>query len=314
MWSYDITIWLINTRPGAPPAVYETEESHAHQLDGVQNPVMTRGKVASKADVINPAPNVGFAWTPSAERGFLGRLIGRNNKSVIRGGFARNYYDEGTNFFSSLPGSNPGQQQSLDLRPGVAPGFLPGGLTLQSPLPPYIAFPPSYTSTFNQADFTFSNGFSTMKGNLRTPYVQSWNIGLQREIGSKTVVEARYLGNRGSNVWRTYNLNEVNIFENGFLQEFKNAQKNLAINTANGRTGFGNTGLPGQAPLPIFEAAFGARGSQAALPAASGFTNAGFITNLQQGAAGALANALSGSSQYLCRLIGSPFNPCARLG
>ena len=162
-------------------------------------------------------------------------------------------------------------------------------MTLQSPLPPYVAFPAAYCDTFSQADFTFSNGFSTMKDRLHMPYVQSWNVGVQREIGSKTVVEARYLGNRGSHVWRTYSLNEVNIFENGFLQEFKNAQRNLAINVANARTGFANNGLPGQVPLPIFEAAFGARGSQAALPAGSAFTNAAFITNLQQGTAGALA-------------------------
>jgi hypothetical protein len=244
---------------------------------------MTRGKVAAKADLINPAPNVGFAWTPKADHGLLGKIIGSDNKTVLRGGFARNYYDEGTNFFSSNPGSNPGLQQSLDLRPNVAPGFSPGGLTLQSPLPPYVTFPPAYGGTFNQADFTFSSGFSTMKSDLRTPYVQSWNIGIQREVGPSTVLEARYLGNRGSHVWRTYNLNEVNIFENGFLQEFKSAQSNLAINLANGRSGFANNGLAGQVPLPIFEAAFGARGSQPALASGAGFTNAAFITNLQQG-------------------------------
>jgi hypothetical protein len=284
------------------------------KLDGVANPVMTRGKVAAKADLINPAPNVGFAWTPKAEHGLLGKIIGSDNKTVVRGGFARNYYDEGTNFFSSNPGSNPGLQQSLDLRPNVAPGFSPGGLTLQSPLPPYVAFPAAYGSTFNQADFTFSNGFSTMKSNLRTPYVQSWNIGIQREVGPSTVVEARYLGNRGSHVWRTYNLNEVNIFENGFLQEFKNAQNNLAINLANGRNGFANNGLAGQVPLPIFEAAFGARGSQPALASGTGFTNATFITSLQQGTAGSLAGSLAGGAQYLCRMIGNPFSPCSRLG
>jgi hypothetical protein len=283
-------------------------------LNGEANPVMRRGRTASKADLVNAAPNVGFAWTPAAAHGLLARLLGAGNKSVIRGGFARNYYDEGTNFFSSIPGSNPGPLQSLDLRPGVAPGFSPGGLTLQSQLPPFVAFPPAYTETFNQADFTFSSGFSTMKDRLRMPYVQSWNIGMQRDIGSKTVVEVRYLGNRGSNVWRTYSLNEVNIFENGFLQEFRNAQKNLAINTANGRPGFANNGLPGQVPLPMFEAAFGARGSQAPLPATSGFTNAGFITSLQQGTAGTLAGSLAGTSLYLCRMIGSPFSPCARLG
>jgi hypothetical protein len=60
--------------------------------------------------------------------------------------------------------------------------------------------------------------------------------------------------------------NEVNIFENGFLQEFKNAQQNLAISQAAGVANFANRGLP-SVPLPIFEAAFGARGSQPALSA-----------------------------------------------
>src|SRR5262249_5458323 len=159
----------------------------------------------------------------------LGRLIGKDGKSVVRGGYALTYYDEGTNFFMSNPGNNPGQLQSLDLTPSVSPLFLtPAGLTLHSALPPYFAFPDAYKSSFNLSDFTFSgSAISTMKPDLRLPYVQSWNIGLQREIAANTVVEARYVGTRGSHVWRTYNLNEVNIFENGFLDEFKRAQNNL---------------------------------------------------------------------------------------
>ena len=101
------------------------------------------------------------------------------------------------------------------------------------------------------------------------------------------------------------------------MQEFRKAQKNLDINVANNRAGFANNSLPGQVPLPIFEAAFGARGSQAALPAASGYTNGTFLTLLQQGQAGALAYALAGqngTSRYLCRLLGSTFGPCGALG
>src|SRR6185312_9698985 len=72
--------------------------------------------------------------------------------------------------------------------------------------------------------------------------------------------------------------------------------------------------LPGQNALPIFDAAFGARGSQAALPAASGYTNGAFITLLQQGQAGGLAQQLAGNSLYLCRMLGSTFGPCSTLG
>jgi hypothetical protein len=116
----------------------------------------------------------------------------------------------------------------------------------------------------------------------------------------------------------------VNIFENGFLNEFRNAQQNLAIyraaNPTCGQVGqpacsFANTGLPGQSRLPIFEAAFSARGTtQAALPANQGFANGGFIDLLNQGQAGRLAGQLAGNSTYLCRMLGSGFEPCARLG
>jgi hypothetical protein len=124
----------------------------------------------------------------------------------------------------------------------------------------------------------------------------------------------RYVGNRGSNLWRGYNLNETNIIENGFLNDFRNAQRNLQINVANGRTGFANNGLPGQAPLPIFEAAFGPRGTVPAIASGSGYTNANFITQLQQGQAGRLANTLAGDFRYLCAMVGSGLPECSRRG
>ena len=40
-------------------------------------------------------------------------------------------------------------------------------------------------------------------------------------------VEVRYVGTRSREQWATYNYNEINILENGFLNEFKLAQANL---------------------------------------------------------------------------------------
>jgi hypothetical protein len=281
-------------------------------LNGVQTPTISRGKTAYKTDWNNFAPNVGFAWTPMAKDGLLAKIVGTGRDSVIRGSYSLSYYDEGTNMFAFNPGSNPGLGQALRLQPGI--GFQPGQLTLQTPLPPFVAFPEAYKEVFPQSDFTFSNSIRTMDGNLQSPYVQSFNIGFQRQVMKDTVVEARFVATRGDGIWRTYNINEVNIFENGFLSEFKGAQNNLNINVANGRTGFANNNLPGQVPLPIFEAAFGARGSQPALAAGQAFTNGGFITNLQQGTAGALAQSMAGNANYVCRLFGSTFSPCQRLG
>ena len=47
--------------------------------------------------------------------------------------------------------------------------------------------------------------------------MQSWNIGIQRELDKNTVVEFRFTGNHGTKLWRLYGLNEINIFENGIL-------------------------------------------------------------------------------------------------
>lgn len=280
------------------------------ELNGIQDPVIKRGMYAAKTDWSNWAPKVGFAYTPRFENGLVAAIFGKGEETVFRGGYDITYFDEGTNMFASTAGNNPGQTQSMLIQPGTS--FTAGSLTLQSPLPPFVAAPASYRDVIPQSELTFTNtGVQTMKGDLKTGFAQSWNIGVQRLIMKNTVIEARYLGNRSHNLWHTFNLNEVNIFENGFVNEFKLAQTNLAINEANGLTGFANNGLPGQAALPIFSAAFGARGAQAALPATQGFTNGGFITNLRQGEAGRLAGSLSGSQTYICRMVGSTFAPCA---
>lgn len=207
------------------------------------------------------------------------------------------------NELKRVPELNPGQ-----------PGFPPGGLTLSSPTPALSVSPASFTFPLAQSGFTFNRGFATVDPNLQSPSVLNWSIGIQREVGSNGAFEVRYVGNRGRNLWRSYDLNEVNIFENGFVDEFKHAQQNLAINQAAGLASFENRGLPGQVPLPLFAAAFGALGPQPALAATSGYTNGTFITQLQQGQAGAVANTLAGNSTYLCRLVGAALPACAALG
>src|SRR6185295_16242456 len=73
---------------------------------------------------------------------------------------------------------------------------------------------------------------------LKVPYAQSWSLGIQREITKDMAVEVRYVHTVNLQQWATYNYNETNIVENGFLNEFKLAQANLQANIAAGR---GNT-------------------------------------------------------------------------
>ena len=251
-----------------------------------------------------------FRSNPKFDNGMMGRLLG--SKTVIRGSYGMNYYDEGLNSFSNRVSGDPGTTQSISIQPGIA--FSPGGLSLSSPVPAPVVNPPAFAFPLSQRLFTFVSGLATSKPEMHTPYVQNWNLSIQREVGRGMVVEARYVGNKSTHIWHAYSLNETNIFESGFLQDFKNAERNRQINVAAGVTSFQNRNLPGQVALPLFEAAFGALGSQPALASGSGFTSSTFLSNLQLGNAGTLANTLATSNIYYCRLVGNNFKPCADLG
>jgi hypothetical protein len=279
-------------------------------LDGVSDPQIYLRPRPFKADNINPAPNVGVAWNPEEPEGFLGRLLG---KAVYRANAGISYYDEGLITFQTANGNGPGLIQTLALPP-----FTPGTLNLQTPLPEYQRTPGTFAFPVAMSGFTFNRGFATSSEDPKSPTIYNWTVGYQREVWRNAAIEVRYVGNRGRNLWRFYDINETNIIENGFLDEFRNAQRNLQINQANGLAGFANNGLPGQVALPIFQTAFGARGSQPALAATAGFNNATFVTQLQQGEAGRLANTLAGSGtnafQYTCRLVGNNLPACANRG
>ena len=69
-----------------------------------------------------------------------------------------------------------------------------------------------------------NNSLWAIDPNLRTPYVQQWSFGYEREIAKDTAFEIRYSANHAVKVYRAVDFNEINIFENGFLNEFLSAQ------------------------------------------------------------------------------------------
>ncbi|NOT59147.1 MAG: hypothetical protein HOP19_02860, partial [Acidobacteria bacterium] len=290
------------------------------QLSGNNNPTLEAGRVPFKTDWKNFAPNVGFAWNPNYTEGWLGKLFG-GQKTVLRGSYSNIVYDEGTQFFAGNLGGNAGKTiAATQLIPGTAgatnlPAFYSLNDIVNGPLTvANFAFATTeYKKTINQADQTFVRTIAGFDPTLRAPYTQNYTFGIQRELWKNTAVEVRYVGNQSRLAWRTSNLNEVNIFENGFLNEFKNAQRNLQINQAANVQSFQNLNRTGQVATPIFDAAFGARGGLAAIAAAQGYTSTAFITNLQNGEAGALANTLATNQNYVCRMFGSSFSPCARV-
>ncbi|HXE31430.1 MAG TPA: hypothetical protein VN515_06475, partial [Terriglobales bacterium] len=288
-------------------------------LNGNPNPYYSAVSAPYRPDYFTPAPNFGFAWNPSVKHGPLAWLMG-NHTFVVRGGYAVNFYNEGMNAISNVVTDNPGNTQSIFSNPGD-PGFTLGGLNLSSPAPPLATFPGQFGFPIPESEFALAGGqfMGLVNPNLRTPYTQSWNLGIQRELPGRAVLEIAYIGNKSTHMWHAQNLDETNIFENGFLPQFEQAQANLNANVAAGKgSTFAYNGLPGQAATPIFDAAFGANGSFGAVSSRSGYANSTFVTDLQEGLAGSLASSLAStrsiSPGYYCRLVGSNFAPCAAAG
>lgn len=280
-------------------------------LGGVQNPAEGPAAEAYNPTYVHPEPNVGIAWNPSgAGNSWFDRLAG-HQKTVIRAAYTLKNYTEGAQSFWNF-GSNWGANFNTyfvanPVAPSTtAPGagfYNAGSQILGEPLPALTSTSPiPYNPIITEASqgFTYTSYF-TFDPNIKQPYVQSWTVGIERQLSPNNVLEVRYAGNVSKDQWVGVNYNEVNIVENGFLTNFKAAQANLLAS--------GGTTFQGSNATPLFDQAFAATG------AAGNYTNGQFITWLQQGQAGAFANALAGNPSYLCSMINAAnFAPCVNAG
>jgi Carboxypeptidase regulatory-like domain/TonB dependent receptor len=214
----------------------------------------------------NVAPNLGLAWRPNVQSGFLRTLLGDPDQATIRAGYSLSYNRERMDRFTGLIGNNPGGttaanrnvtngnlvlageswpvlfRQTTRLGPPVvcADNNINASCMPRAPIYPIIA--------------TTSNNINIYDPEITLPYVQSWSVGVQRALGADSAIEVRYIGNQNTKAWGTEDWNERVLEENGFLAEFRKAQANLAANIAAGKgnTFAYRTDVAGSQPLPIY--------------------------------------------------------------
>jgi outer membrane receptor protein involved in Fe transport len=133
----------------------------------------------------NFGPVLGFAWTPH----ILPSLFGEN-KTVIRGGFRIAYdfifYNLATNVEGSAPFTN---LATIPNAAGTGAAGLPNVTPIDGASVTSALFPLApKENPGNAGETKFGN-------NLRNPYSQQWNLGIERQITGKMAAEARYVGN-----------------------------------------------------------------------------------------------------------------------
>jgi hypothetical protein len=155
-----------------------------------------------KQDWNNFAPSVSFAWSPDFGENWFGKLLGREGKSVVRGGFRTTYDRIGSqlavNFdLNSLAGFTSAlniNANTFDVLPGTLgpqfTGFNPAvrSLPFSSPIPSTLTFPLTVPSDEDQRiEVSLDDG-------ITTPYNYSFNLSYGREIGKGLSFEASYVG------------------------------------------------------------------------------------------------------------------------
>ena len=122
-------------------------------------------------DKNNFAPRVGFAYR-----------LDNSGRTVLRGGYGIFYQPEPFNQFIFLAIN-----------------------------PPFVSFYNRFINTSNFQSFDFTNPtagipaggiqFSNIGQNSRTPYLQAWNFGVQRDLGAGFILDVSYVGNKDTKLW-----------------------------------------------------------------------------------------------------------------
>ena len=158
-----------------------------------------------KGHLFNPAPRIGFAWDPKGD-----------GKTSIRAGYGI-FFEHGTGDEAntgSLEGSAP-SVNAVGNTPGTPPGvidiiqhFTSGypciGTNCSSSTP--LAFPPNVTAIPTRAVW---------------PYVQQWNLSVQRQFTRDLAGSIAYVGSKGTHLTAELQVNQlapVDAADNPFLQ------------------------------------------------------------------------------------------------
>ncbi|MBY0373982.1 MAG: hypothetical protein K2Q23_08295, partial [Bryobacteraceae bacterium] len=156
-------------------------------------------------DFNNFSPNIGISWAVPTS---WGRLFSR--KTVIRAGYGIAYERQSLRLIDVVSGDQPGLRERVVFQTASYLDFR----SVRLPLSP-VGQPLSVIPLTDRAQTirSFDSG-------LRTPYIQNFNVSLQREIDRHTSLDIRYVGSKGTKLIRGADINERNIFENGILDAF----------------------------------------------------------------------------------------------
>ena len=171
-------------RPGRQPPV----ELRSRRTASSTSPPPTTAARTARPSTATSRRGSGLAYTPD------------NGKTAVRAAFGISYFAD--NFGASGGTSERNYPFFLQVDLATPTTFTPfrsvsDGLAHRSrsvPLAPTLAPPAGFAVFYIPSDF-------------HEDTAKMWNVGVQRELGWNTMVDVSYVGTRGTNIFRSFNIN-----------------------------------------------------------------------------------------------------------
>lgn len=195
-WAHDN--WQVNSRLNLNFGVRYTYQGPLYDdKDSITNFVPGKGILTAGKDIKslyprdlnNFAPRMGFAYQ-----------LGSNNKTVLRGSYGIFYDVPPLNFIVANTGLPNAGAAGVHANPGGADPVY--SITRNG----YYTLTPGQ-SIFGGANPTPPFGVFSISQDFRTPYVQNFNLNLQRQLNSNTVLQVGYVGSLGRKLSLLRNIN-----------------------------------------------------------------------------------------------------------
>jgi len=244
------------------------------------------------------SPRIAAAWNPNYSDGLLGHVFGQG-KTVVRGGYSRifgrlNGVDLvlvpllGTGLIQPVQCVDPQSPTAGNATCAgtggstAANAFRIGSDGLTAPIP-------TPSATLPQPDFPGYNAIAAATGealdrNFRPDESDQFDLTIQRQINSKTMIEVGYIGRLIRHEYQPININAVPTMMTLGGQSFAKAFANLTMQYCGGAAGLAGGGCAGNlaavTPQPFFENALSGTGY------CTGFANCTQAVAMKEGNAG----------------------------
>ena len=214
-----------------------------------------------KKDLNNFGPTAGFAWD-----------VTKDGKTAVRGGYSLTFVNEDqATVARSASRGNAGLSTAVNLTNLYA--SVAGGIPLPA-APPFL----NERTLAQQNALSATGALWGIDPDIKSAHVHQVSVGIQREIGWATAVEARYVGTFGRNLWRGIDFNQMRISPE-FLADFNRAHSNGFLAQQAGK------------PFsPVFDATVPGSQQLTVLTGFGSLTNATAIGHIQTNQVAALAD------------------------